>query len=327
MVEHRTESEAVDILARVKGEAFTAYRKNWDKVNAFELETEFPMFLHIEPNYVCNFRCPMCTQGIPELKEKFGYDESLGTADIRRILEEGRRYNCPSVSFQGDNEPFLVKALPDWFAMARDLGFLDIMVNTNGSVMTKALAERILDSGLTRIRFSLDAVTPETYAKIRVGGKFERVKANIETFLAARARRGAALPRVGVNFVKMAVNTAELEPFIAHWNDKVDYIVVQDFMTPDIEGDYHKLDVTGREAVPDFRCAQPWQRLYIRGNGDVTACCAMFNQYLKLGNIRRDSLHTIWQSPAARDLRKLHKEGRYRENPVCLKCSKNGGGG
>jgi len=323
----RTESEAVDLLAQVKGEAFVTYRKDWEKVNAFELETKFPMFLHIEPNYVCNFRCPMCTQGIPELKEKFGYDESLDTEDIRRILEEGRRYRCPSVSFQGDNEPFLVKALPDWFAMARDFGYLDVMVNTNGSVMTKTLAERVLDSGLTRIRFSLDAITAETYAKIRLGGKFERVKANIEAFLAARARRGAVLPRVGVNFVKMAVNAAELEPFVAYWNDKVDYIVVQDFMTPDIDGDYRKLDIDGRATVPEFRCTQPWQRLYIRGNGDVTACCAMFNQYLKLGNFRRDSLYDIWQSPAARDLRRLHKEGRYRENPVCLKCSKNGGGG
>jgi MoaA/NifB/PqqE/SkfB family radical SAM enzyme len=123
---HKTEDEAVAVLAEVQGEAFRAYRRNWDSANAFELETDFPLFLHIEPNYVCNFRCPMCTQGIPELKEKFGYDESLATEDIRRILEEGHRHGCPSVSFQGDNEPFLVKSIPNWFAMARDLGYLDI---------------------------------------------------------------------------------------------------------------------------------------------------------------------------------------------------------
>ena len=43
---------------------------------------------------------------------------------------------------------------------------------------------RILDSGLTRIRFSLDAFRPETYAKVRVGSiHLDRVIKNIETFL------------------------------------------------------------------------------------------------------------------------------------------------
>lgn len=322
---HKTESEAVAALARIKGAPFHAYRAQWDRVNAFEEETDFPLFLHIEPNYRCNFACPMCTQGNPELRAKFGYDEQITTEQVAAILAEGKRHGCPSISFQGDNEPFLIKALPDWFAMARDAGFLDIMVNTNGSVMTPKLAERILDSGLTRIRFSLDAVTRETYEKIRVNGNFYRVRINIRCFLEARAARGAELPQVGVNFVKMAVNAHELEPFLAEWNDQVDFITVQDFMMPDIEGDYAKMDVADREPVNDFRCTQPWQRLYIRGNGDVTACCAMFNKYLKLGELGKRSLHEIWHSEAARDLRRLHKEGRYRENLICLKCSKNGG--
>lgn len=321
---HKTEDEAIEVLADIKGLPFTNYREKWSKVNSFDLETDFPMFLHIEPNYRCNFRCPMCSQGIPALKEKFGYSESLSTGDVKRILEEGSRYGCPSVSFQGDNEPFLVKQITTWFAMARDMGYLDIMVNTNGSVMTKSLAQRILSSGLTRIRFSLDAVTRETYEKIRIGGKFEKVISNIKMFLDVRAQSGSLLPRVGVNFVKMAINCHELEPFISYWNDKVDYIVVQDFMAPDIDDDYRKMDAEYRAPVKDFRCTQPWQRLYVRGNGDITACCAMFNQYLKLGSLHQASLRDIWTSKAARDLRQLHKDGRYRENHVCLKCSKGG---
>src|SRR5262249_41721678 len=110
----KTEAEAIAVLAELKGESFKDYRERWRQVNAFELETEFPLFLHIEPNYTCNFRCPMCTQGIPELKQKFGYEQQLSTEDVNRILEEGRRYGCPSVSFQGDNEPFLIKSLPTW---------------------------------------------------------------------------------------------------------------------------------------------------------------------------------------------------------------------
>lgn len=324
--QYRTESDIVRRLTELKGPAFQAYRERWNQVNAFELETDFPMFLHIEPNYHCNFECPMCVQGIPELKQKFGYDERLKTEDIRRILEEGAKHGCQSVSFQGDNEPLLIKEIPEWFAMARDLGYLDIMVNSNGSAMTPRLAERILKSGLTRIRFSIDSVDPEIYAQIRIGGVLEKTLANIDMFLAKRAELGLELPMVGVNAVKMNLNAPGIDAFIDHFKDKVDFIVVQDFMTPDTEGAYEHMDVPDRVADDDFRCNQPWQRLYIRGNGEVTPCCAMFSSYLKLGNIRERSLHDLWNDPMARDLRKLHKDGRYRENDVCLKCSKAGGG-
>lgn len=326
-IKYRTEADAVEELKRLGGQEFNAYREKWDLANQFELETEFPLFLHIESNYKCNFRCPMCTQGVPELKKKFGYSERLETHDIAKILEQAKQYKCPSISFQGDNEPFLVKQMPDWFRMAKDAGFQDIMVNTNGSVMNENLAMRIVESGLTRLRFSLDAITSETYSKIRLGGNFAKVMQNIEAFLAVRSRLKSALPKVGVNFVKMALNAHEVEAFEHYWTDKVDYIVIQDFMTPDIQGDYHHLDVVDRAPAPEFRCPQPWQRLYIRGNGDVTPCCAMFSSYLKLGNIHEHSLVELWNSPEAKSLRKLHAEGRLRENAVCLKCSKNAGGG
>jgi radical SAM protein with 4Fe4S-binding SPASM domain len=326
-IKFRTEADAVEELKQLGGPKFLAYRELWDRVNRFELETEFPLFLHIESNYQCNFRCPMCTQGVPELKEKFGYSERLETQDIAKILEQAKQFGCPSISFQGDNEPFLIKQIPDWFRMAKDAGFQDIMVNTNGSVMNERLATRIVESGLTRLRFSLDAITNETYSKIRIGGNFKKVMQNIEIFLNIRSRLQSPLPKVGVNFVKMAINAHEVEAFEQYWANKVDYIVIQDFMTPDIQGDYRHLDVAERSSIPEFRCQQPWQRLYIRGNGDVTPCCAMFSSYLKLGNIHENSLIDLWKSPQAKELRRLHAEGRYRENAVCLKCSKNGGGG
>jgi len=323
----RSEADIVEDLKALGGEKFVAYRDKWDAVNRFEVETDFPMFLHIEPNYHCNFRCPMCTQGVPELKKKFGYDERLTTADITRIITEAKQAGCPSISFQGDNEPFLIKQIPDWFRMAKDAGFQDIMVNTNGSVMNERLAVRIIESGLTRLRFSLDAVTEQTYNKIRIGGNFGKVRGNIELFLRIREKLKSALPKVGVNFVKMAVNADEAESFKEYWAQKVDYVVIQDFMSPDIQGKFEHLDVADRPPVPEFRCQQPWQRLYIRGNGDVTPCCAMFSSYLTLGNINNKSLTELWKSPQAHELRKLHAEGRISENPICLKCSKNGGGG
>ena len=87
MKSYKTEADIVDSLIKLKGDEFSEYRKQWDLVNSFKLETEFPLFLHIETSYQCNFKCPMCVQGQPALKDKFGYSGRMTTEQIRKILE------------------------------------------------------------------------------------------------------------------------------------------------------------------------------------------------------------------------------------------------
>ena len=81
---------------------------------------------------------------------------------------------------------------------------VDIMLNNNGSALTEKRSQQLLDSGLTRLRFSLDAIDNETYAKVRVGSiHMDRVKKNIETFLNLKEKGGYKLPIVGVSFCKL----------------------------------------------------------------------------------------------------------------------------
>ena len=44
--------------------------------------------------------------------------------------------NCPSISPQGNNEPFLIKDLHKYINYAYKKGFIDIMLNNNGSAIT-----------------------------------------------------------------------------------------------------------------------------------------------------------------------------------------------
>ena len=72
------------------------------------------------------------------------------------------------------------------------------MTNTNGSPINITRSKKILDSGLTRMRFSLDAFTDETYKKVRVGAiDLDKVKRNIFNFLDLKEKGGYKLPIVG----------------------------------------------------------------------------------------------------------------------------------
>ena len=74
------------------------------------------------------------------------YDgDYLNFKDFKKIIDEGAEYNCPSVEPQGNNEPFLIKNLHEYISYAYKKGFIDIMLNCNGSAITKKRSQKICD--------------------------------------------------------------------------------------------------------------------------------------------------------------------------------------
>ena len=169
-VKHLSTEEDINVkLGKIIGEKFVNYRKTWDAANRFEIVTEFPLFLHLDMTQYCNYKCPHCIIAHKDEVEEFYEGRNLNFEDYKKIVDEGSEYGCPSISPQGNDEPFLMRDLHHYISYAHKKGFIDIMLNNNGSAITERRAQEVLDSGLTRIRFSLDAFTSETYSKVRVG--------------------------------------------------------------------------------------------------------------------------------------------------------------
>jgi len=318
-------------LASIIGKKFEKYREKWDAVNRFELETDFPLFLQLETNQICNLRCPSCPIGQPQASAKYISSEKMDWNLYQKIILEGEKYDCPSMEPQGTNEPFLDQNLEDYIRFAADHGFIDIMLNTNGTLLTEERARKVLKSGITRLRFSLDAATKETFEKVRLGAKYDSTMKNIERFLEIKKQEKCDLPVVGVNFCKTKFNEHEEEAFIKKWIDKVDFFVIQDFQPPDLDTNYSEFlpsKSVFRENIQEsgYNCQQPWQRVLVRSSGEVCPCCAFFSEELSLGNLKDHSLHELWNSKEMHDLRVMHKRGNYEENPWCKKCVNHMGG-
>jgi radical SAM protein with 4Fe4S-binding SPASM domain len=321
---YSTEEEINSKLSSIIGKKFEAYREKWESANNFELKTDFPLFLQVETHQICNLRCPSCPIGIPEAYDKYISTERMDWNVYQKIILEGEKYGCPSLEPQGTNEPFLDNNLENYIKFASEHGFIDIMLNTNGTLLSEERSKKFLKSGITRIRFSLDAATKETYEKVRAGAKFDVTMKNIERFLEIKKQGNYELPVVGVNFCKTSYNEHEEEAFIEQWMDKVDFVVIQEFQPPDTDHDYsHFLSATSEyrdNVMKEFKCQQPWQRVQVRSNGEICPCCAFFSTELSLGNIKEKSIYEMWNGEKMNDLRELHKDGRYAENPWCKKC-------
>ena len=321
-VRHYTTEDDINVkLGKIIGKKFIDYRKVWDAANNFEMVTEFPLFLHLDMNQECNYKCPHCIIGTQSEVDEFYEGEYLNFESFKNIIDQGAEYNCPSLSPQGNNEPFLIKDLHKYIFYAHKKGFIDIMLNNNGSALTKKRSQQILDSGLTRLRFSIDASSHETYSKVRVGSiSLDRVKKNIDTFLDLKEKGGYKLPIVGVSFCKLKQNEDEVDEFIAYWRNKVDIISIQKFMppTPDKKKykEYYSSDQYHEVVLDKFNCVQPFQRLVIK-NQNIYPCCVSFNKDLVLGSIKNTKIYDAWHSEKMNELREIHRTGEYTKNKTC----------
>ncbi|NOZ28638.1 MAG: radical SAM protein [Chloroflexi bacterium] len=312
-----------EYLADILGEPFREYRRRWDQAHRLEVETEFPLYLSLETQLRCNFRCTMCTYSVPEEVRRLRYPERMSDALFDKIMEEASRHYCPSIGFNVLNEPLLDPKIIERIRKAVDAGFIDLRMNTNASLLTEEKAEQLVDSGLTRLYVGLDAVTPETYERVRIGGDYDAVMRNVLRFLEIREKKGKRLPILRVSFVRLAVNEHEIPQFIAYWFDKADMVTIQEYMPPVINEDFLAKHAKSKRIPRSYTCPQPFERLVIKGNGDMHPCCAQYNYKIRLGNLRDMSIYEAWHSDTMRTLRRHMKERTWEALPVCNVCLKS----
>ncbi len=162
-----------------------------------------PRSLYVETTSRCNSRCQTCIL-------TFGGREGprdLTLVDFRRIVD--RFPALERVVLHGIGEPLLVQELPTMIRHAKERG-AHVLFNTNAITLTPRWQAALVDAGLDELRVSLDASTPETYARVRGVDALPKVIGNLEAFAAYRRARGVAHPAVSLWFTGMHENLAEL---------------------------------------------------------------------------------------------------------------------
>jgi len=300
---------------------FLEYRNNWKASQEFSKEFDFPLYILTELTFSCNYRCPQCVLGSKEETMKLKPAIPQMSMDLfKKIIDEAEQHNCRSLCLNHTNEPLLVQDLTDKISYAREHGFVDILMNTNGELLNDNLSKKIIESGLTRLMVSIDANSSETFEKIRVGGNFDKVRKNTLNFIKTRNQMGLKLPLVRTSFVLQNNNKHELNGFGDYWKEKVDYVHIQSFSKPYDTADDSRLTNKNSKPYNVFRCDQPNNRIVIRSDGEVLPCCSWFSYEIPAGNITNSSIYEVWNSKSMKDLRKIHYDGNYHLNPTCAKC-------
>ncbi|MDR2934995.1 MAG: radical SAM protein [Candidatus Adiutrix sp.] len=294
------------VLAAELGPAYAEYRHLWDQARTFQALPPFPLHVDYEMKFACPLACPMCLMSLDEAGRRAHGDPGLelSARTVMDLAAEGAAQGQKSLGFGGLWEPLLAPELPEITAFARGLGLVDVMFNTSGLGLTEKISRALVKSGLTRLMVSLDADSRATYDLMRPGSDFHTVVANIENFLDIRKKMGRRLPLLRLSFCRTALNEAELEPFLARWSGRADFISVQAYgRYPTPRAPAWPRAAWGGDG-PAGVCAQPFKRLLVRHNGQVGPCCDASGLGLSLGRLAEGGLTEIWRGEKLAGLRR-----------------------
>jgi len=148
-----------------------------------------PYSIYVFPSTYCNFKCVYCAHMFsPEvIKEKYGLDRQHMPMEtfhkvVAQMAEFPQRFRLLSLTGQG--EPLMNKHIPDMVSIAKAADVAErIEIISNGRLLTRKMADRLIEAGLDTLRISLQGLTTQKYKDIGgVNVEFEEIYENIRYF-------------------------------------------------------------------------------------------------------------------------------------------------
>lgn len=161
--------------------------------------------VYVEPTTLCNLLCRTCIRNV--------WDEPAGMMSAEtfaRIIDAVRSVSpLPMIFFGGFGEPFAHPDLLAMLATAKSVG-CPVELITNGTRLDQDTRRELVRIGLDRLWVSIDGATPESYADVRLWDALPQVTEDLARLRELRIATGARLPRLGIAFVAMRRNIADL---------------------------------------------------------------------------------------------------------------------
>ena len=308
--------------------------------------TSTPPGMEIELTNRCNLACIQC------LRSRGLKPYALGDMDFdnyKRILAQFP--HVMNLCLNGFGEPLMHKQFFDIVAYTRrERPWCKIGIYSNGMLLDAEKAHRLMDCGVAEVDISLDAAHPDTYHRVRRGGKLAVVHDNIQRLVRIKRKTRARFPLVGMNFVMLNENEGELVPFIEQAADfGVDFVNCITYASYDwgfvnrrspdsyrreLDAAAERMaalgvrcksfpssDISWSDPKQPFGCKFFWgESLRITYAGDVTlGCCVPFKETYSYGNTLERPFSEIWNNERFQENRWLARR-HTPPTPACASC-------
>ena len=210
-----------------------------------------PLTLYAEVSAYCNMQCRMCGRTVYGVKPS---DQGFMGRDVYERLMELCAPGSRMAMF-GGGETLMHKDFKYFLKLAAERGML-VSFNTNGRLLTRDIAEAMVEYGQDGLVISCSAGTAETYEIIHRGGRWKELWRNIEGLRSAKvARHGDdpfAKPHTYLEFVAQKDNVHELPTLLRRaWEYGFVGLVVVDLVAHSDEMEAQRVNTPEMQSVAE----------------------------------------------------------------------------
>ena len=287
------------------------------------LQAAFPSQVVVDITEVCNLACIHCPH--PEFKKSVHYaarylEPELNAKLVDEVAEHGIG-KTQYIRYSSEGEPLIHPRGYEMIEYAVKNSGVFVTLTTNGTIINEKRTKRLLDGGVHMIDISIDANTPDTYAKVRVNGDLETTKTNVLKLI-SWVRASGVVTKVVVSFIEQPENTHESADFKRFWEDAgADYVVIRRLHSAAGAVASVARDMRQANRQLDRRpCVYPWERIVLNPRLHLAFCPADWTHGSTVIDYRDASIREIWTSDFYRRLRDAHLNNDYKAHAFCGQC-------
>lgn len=308
-------------------EAYYAHRQLGDKavygqrITYYKENPVYPDRFSIEISSKCNFECVMCPRTVLKREESF-MDEEL----FRKVVDDIAQHEVSMVDLYRLGEATYHPKFSEF------LDYVDRLEKpfpstlfSNGGLITPELLERIMNSSILIFALSINSLDEKTYEKITGSSDvYQHVQHLVK--MAKGLKRGRT-PFFGVQFIEQGLTHDQMNEFLNRYIDNVDFIessMLEDFGSQLKQNTEY---IEKHNINKDVKITRPpcqrsvWGRCRIYSNGDVVPCiCDINAEFLKMGNVRDNTISEIFNSDNWKQFKQMHLDGTAADHPLCGPC-------
>ena len=287
------------------------------------LTADFPSQLIVDATEICNLACIHCPH--PQFKQSEHYAGCSLTPDLNaKLVDEVAQYGQNTtqyIRYASNGEPLTHPHIYEMLKYASRNSGVTVTLTTNGTLMNEKNLEKLLETGVDLIDISIDALTTETYAKIRVNGNLNITRANVIKLI-QMSRQIPKAPKIVVSYVEQPQNLHETQEFEIFWRDNGadDVVIRRQHSCSGAKVELAEIERTKNPSEIRRPCLYPWERIVLNARGDLAFCPSDWVHGSVIADYRTTTIYETWQGEFYQKLREAHLSNNYRNHQFCGQC-------
>ncbi len=280
---------------------------------------DFPNRITVELTNQCNVSCTFCPRQSVDMKIGF-----MSMELYKKIIDEASDHLPVKLVIFFRGESLLHPEFIECVKYAKDKGIGPIQYATNAFELTNDMADKLLETGIDFISFSLDTLDPEIYRKSRLCGNLDISRDNV-IYLSKKCdekrKKGLQVPTLQVSTVEIEEYMPEQGKFIEFWKKYVD--IVRVYYEHDDNGKFRNVEVQRllEEEVPERKpCRKLFTDLLVYWDGQLALCNYDWRGGLHGLNLNKMTIEEAWNSKLYEQLREAHNNGEIADDIMCQNC-------